>query len=77
VSSETTKAYQSPGITVSFDSSLCRHGGACARGLPEVFHPRVRPWITPTEATPERVAAQVRRCPSGALQYVLTSTAEA
>lgn len=69
--SDTTKGYDAPGITVSFDSSLCQHVGACARGLPQVFHPRARPWITPGEATVDEVVEQVRRCPSGALHFAL------
>lgn len=69
MSSETTKAYAAPGISVSFDSARCLHAAECARGLPAVFHPKTRPWITPSEASVAEVIAVVQRCPSGALQY--------
>ena len=68
---ETTKAYSSDDVEVSFDSSVCQHAARCWQELPQVFHPKVRPWITPAEASAEEVVAQVKRCPSGALQYRL------
>jgi uncharacterized Fe-S cluster protein YjdI len=65
-----TKSYAADGISVSFDSARCLHAAECARGLPAVFHPKERPWITPAEAAVDEVIAVVQRCPSGALQYV-------
>ena len=67
----TTKSYEADGISVSFDNEVCQHAAECWRGLPQVFHPGVRPWITPADASVEEVVAQVERCPSGALQYAL------
>ena len=67
------QSYEVPGITVTFDPNLCRHTGVCLRGLPLVFDIRRREWIQPEFATPEEVASQVARCPSGALQYRLPS----
>ena len=64
------KTYEGKGIDVSFDNEVCEHSGECVRGLPLVFDTKRRPWIDPDGATPEEVAAQVARCPSGALQYV-------
>jgi uncharacterized Fe-S cluster protein YjdI len=65
------RAYPADAITVTYDASVCFHAAECVRGLPEVFHPEVRPWITPQAATPERVAEVVGRCPSGALGVTL------
>lgn len=65
------KAYTAPGITVFFDKKRCIHFGACVRGLPEVFDTERKPWIKPEEATIRKVTEVVRRCPSGALHYVL------
>lgn len=65
------QSYKTPDITVSFDPNVCIHSGVCVRGLPLVFDVRRRRWIQPEQASAEDVAAQVRRCPSGALQYVL------
>ena len=67
----TRKAYEGKAITVSFDNEVCIHAGECVRGLPAVFDTKRRPWIDPDGASPDQVAAQVERCPSGALQYVL------
>ena len=67
------QTYEGPGITVTFDPSTCRHTGVCVRGLPLVFDVQRKRWVRPELATPEEVAAQVARCPSGALQYRLPS----
>ncbi len=66
------QSYETPEITVTFDPSKCIHSGVCVRGLPAVFDVRRRRWIRPELAPPLDVAAQVARCPSGALQYRLT-----
>ncbi|MFA6167512.1 MAG: (4Fe-4S)-binding protein [Gemmatimonadaceae bacterium] len=63
------QTYEAPGITVTFDPEICVHSGACVRGLPAVFDERRKRWIHAEAASPDEVAAQVERCPSGALQY--------
>lgn len=63
------KTYRGSDIEVSFDLDRCIHVGQCLRGLPEVFDLRRRPWIEPDAATADLIAAEVERCPSGALQY--------
>ena len=63
------KAYEGREIEVSFDNEVCEHSGECVRGLPAVFDTKRRPWIEPDGADADEVAAQVERCPSGALQY--------
>lgn len=60
--------YATPEIEVTFDPTICRHTGVCVRGLPAVFDVRRQHWIRPELATADEVAAQVARCPSGALQ---------
>lgn len=70
--SKPTQTYQAPGITVTFDPNLCQHTGICLRGLPLVFDINRKRWIRPELAAVEEVAAQVARCPSGALQFHLT-----
>ncbi len=67
------KAYRAEGVTVFFDARRCLHVAACVRGLPGVFDPEVRPWIRPENAPADLVAEVVRRCPTGALHYDLTS----
>lgn len=70
------QSYSAPGITVTFDPGLCIHAAVCLRRLPMVFDVRRRRWIAPEADTPERIAAVIRQCPSGALQYVLEGAAE-
>ena len=53
---------------MSFDPAKCRHTGICVRGLPAVFDIKRRRWVAPEAAPADDVAAQVARCPSGALQ---------
>jgi uncharacterized Fe-S cluster protein YjdI len=67
--------YRAPGVTVTFSPELCCHSGNCVRGLPEVFDVGRRRWVRPERATPDEVAAQVARCPSGALQCKLAESA--
>lgn len=68
------RTYTADGIAVTYDASLCFHAAECVRGLPAVFHPDVRPWITPQAADPDAVAEVVDRCPSGALSAVRTAS---
>jgi len=62
-----SKEYTKEDLTVVWDSSKCIHAANCAKGLPEVFKPREKPWIQMENATTERITEQVRKCPSGAL----------
>ncbi|GAA3133759.1 (4Fe-4S)-binding protein [Streptomyces rectiviolaceus] len=66
---ELGKPYRGRRITVTFDGRRCLHAAECVRGLPQVFDTGRRPWISPDAASADEVAAVVRRCPSGALQY--------
>jgi uncharacterized Fe-S cluster protein YjdI len=61
--------YKTDEIEVTFDPNVCIHSGVCIRGLPLVFDVKRKRWVRPELATSEQVAAQIRMCPSGALQY--------
>lgn len=65
------QTYDTDEIAVTFDPNICRHTGVCIRGLPMVFDVKRKHWIRPELATAEEVAEQVKRCPSGALQFEL------
>lgn len=65
------QVYETPDITVTFDPEACIHSGVCVGGLPLVFDVKRKHWVRPELATAAEVAAQVARCPSGALQYRL------
>jgi uncharacterized Fe-S cluster protein YjdI len=69
--SKRLQVYETPEITVTFDPNVCIHSGACVRGLPAVFDVKRMRWVRPELASAADVAAQVARCPSGALQYHL------
>ena len=70
------QTYETDEIVVTFDPNVCRHTGVCLRGLPLVFDVRRKRWIQPEHASAAEVAAQVARCPTGALQYQLKSSVD-
>lgn len=63
--------YSNGEVTIVWQPERCIHSGNCVRGLPEVFKPREKPWITPEDSTTEKIIQQVKKCPSGALSYFL------
>ena len=63
------QVYETAAITVTFEPDLCIHSGKCVRGLPAVFDVGRKRWVRPEAASPDEVAAQVGRCPSGALKW--------
>ena len=68
-----TKKYTNGEVTIFWKSSLCIHSGNCFRGLPNVFDPRKRPWITADKATTKEIIKQVNKCPSGALSFSMNN----
>jgi uncharacterized Fe-S cluster protein YjdI len=73
--SKRVQTYEGDGITVTFDPNVCTHSGVCVRGLPVVFDVRRPRWIDLKGVDAGTVAAQIDRCPSGALRYERTSGA--
>jgi uncharacterized Fe-S cluster protein YjdI/CDGSH-type Zn-finger protein len=61
------KHYTNGEVTIVWQPSKCIHSTVCFRGLPGVFDPRRRPWITPEGVASEAIIDQVKKCPSGAL----------
>jgi uncharacterized Fe-S cluster protein YjdI len=74
--SKRRQTYEAEGITVTFDPDVCIHSGVCLLGLPDVFDIQRQRWIRPELQPPDVVAAQVMRCPSGALQFRRTTKPE-
>lgn len=66
---ERLQTYESPGITVRFNRSICSGAAECVRGLPAVFRDGSENWIEPGAAAAEEVIATIARCPSGALTW--------
>ena len=71
MTSKRVQSYETPEITVTFDPNVCIHSGVCVRGLPLVFDVKRKRWVRPELASAADVAAQIDRCPSGALQYIM------
>jgi uncharacterized Fe-S cluster protein YjdI len=61
--------YSNGEITVTWTPSKCIHSGVCVRTLPQVYHPKEKPWIKVDQAGSEELMAQIDKCPSGALGY--------
>jgi len=66
-----TKQYTRGDITVIWKPQQCIHSKICWTELKQVFDPRKRPWVNMEGADEEHIAAQVARCPSGALSYIM------
>ena len=56
-------------ITVTFNPCNCIHAEHCAKELSNVFRSSVIPWIDLDGASTKKIINQVRKCPSGALQF--------
>lgn len=67
--------YSNGEVTIVWKADLCIHSKRCWKELGEVFKPGQRPWIDPLGATTERIIAQIRQCPSGALTYRMNGPA--
>ena len=65
-----TREYDAPEITVQWYASRCIHSANCVRALRAVFDPQRRPWVDPTAASADAIAAAVLRCPTGALHFM-------
>lgn len=72
-----TKKYTNGEVTIVWKPDICIHSAICFKGLGEVFDPQKRPWITPEGSTTDKIVAQVKRCPSGALSYYMNKDAAA
>ena len=70
VAPDLTREYATPAITVQWYAGRCIHSANCVRALRAVFDPQRRPWIEPSAAAPDAIAAAILRCPSGALHFI-------
>lgn len=68
---EIIKKYSNGELTVVWKPGLCIHSGVCVRTLPQVYNPREKPWIKVENASTEELIAQIKKCPSGALTYLM------
>lgn len=56
-------------ITVSYEPKKCIHANKCFSGLADVFRSSVIPWIDLDGAKTSKIVNQIRKCPSGALNF--------
>jgi len=70
-----TFKYTNGEVTIVWKPDTCIHSTLCWKGLRDVFDPTRRPWIKPEASATDKIIAQVRHCPSGALSYFM-NTAE-
>ena len=68
---EIVKKYTNGELTVVWKPNLCIHSGVCVRTLPQVYNPREKPWIKIENASNEELMVQIKKCPSGALTYLM------
>ena len=62
--------YTNGDVTVTYDPKVCTHAARCVKGLPTVFDVTRKPWVDVNAASADEIAAQVAKCPSGALRFM-------
>ncbi|MBP0904461.1 (4Fe-4S)-binding protein [Mariniflexile gromovii] len=67
------KEYTNGETTVVWEAEKCIHSAICAKGLPQVFQPRERPWIKIDAAKTDAIIETVKKCPSGALSFYMNN----
>ena len=48
--------YANGELTIVWQPELCQHAGICVKMLPNVYHPKERPWVQIENATTEDFA---------------------
>ena len=71
-----TKEYSNGEVTVVWEAEKCIHSAMCVKGLPNVFQPNARPWISVDAATTEELVNTIKKCPSGALSYYMNDASD-
>ena len=71
-----SKAFRNAELTVTYDPCICTLSGRCAKELSNVFSNNIIPWVNLDAADTALIIEQVKRCPSGALQYFKTKEHE-
>ena len=70
---EIVKEYSNGELTVVWKANKCIHSGICVKSLPNVYHPKEKPWIKPELASTQELKAQINKCPSGALSFYMNT----
>ena len=70
---KTTHKYTNGEVTIVWKPDTCIHSRISWTELRAVFDPAQRPWINMDGDSTEKIIAQVRKCPSGALSYFMNN----
>lgn len=68
---EIIKEYNNGDFTIVWKPGICIHAEICAKTLPQVYNPDIRPWIKAENASVGELKEQINQCPSGALSYYI------
>ncbi|MEP2670120.1 MAG: (4Fe-4S)-binding protein [Cyclobacteriaceae bacterium] len=71
-----TKKYSNGEVTVVWKPAMCIHSKNCFHGLSSVFDPKNRPWVNAEGASTKKIVEQIKKCPSGALSYLMNNEEE-
>lgn len=66
-----THHYSRAELAVIWKPYLCIHSAICVKGLGKVFNTKQQPWIDLNNATKDQIIEQVKKCPSGALSFII------
>lgn len=64
-----SKEFSNEDIVVTYDACLCTLSRTCAKELSHVFSDTIIPWVNLDQGTTEAIVKQIKKCPSGALQF--------
>jgi uncharacterized Fe-S cluster protein YjdI len=68
---EIIKEYSNGDFTIVWKPAMCIHAKICAKTLPQVYNPNIRPWIKAENASVDELRVQINKCPSGALSFYI------
>lgn len=71
-----SKEFKNEDITVTYDPCICKLSGKCSQELSNVFSNNIIPWIKLDNGNTQEIITQIKKCPSGALQYHLKDIRE-
>ncbi len=72
----TANIFSNDDITVSYQPCICVNAERCAKGLSNVFRQSIIPWIDLDGESTDKIISQIKKCPSGALQFCLNDKKE-
>jgi CDGSH-type Zn-finger protein/ferredoxin len=58
-------------VAILDNRATCQHSGSCTDRLPNVFHAKTEPFVTPSGGRMDEIVRAVRDCPSGALSFAV------